>query len=1104
MRRNHSRLAWAALLVALGLGSQAHASVNGNIAGVVTDEENGKPLAGVTVTATSPALQGEQTEFTDAGGRYIITELPPGEYTVRFYFSNLKVERTGVFINADKTLQVNAAMPTRAAKTQTYHVTEKASSVDVGNTQIQTQVTNDLVRNTPVRGRGYESVLTLAPGAAADTGNPGNFSFNGATGPENNFLIDGMNTTNPSFGLMGTRLSLEFINETEIITGGYNAEYGRATGGVVNVVTKSGSNEFHGGAWFFYQPMSLDPQRVARTGEAIARQSKVDHAFDFGFDVGGPIVKDRIWFYAGFHPQFETDTNLRILRRRTADDANGTNAPAGGTYYGDLDSSLTCPSYLADKSLCPAPNAATGPFRTVDLDSKNWTTYTSNSRLYNYIAKLNFALNENNSLSVEYIGAPSSFDGALNNPLDPNLLSAGSAGFNASSDGIPYKETIQVHDVSVHLISKLLDHKLQADVLAGFHYESYSIEPGPTGDQTQIIDNRASSLSRYESLPDCMPTTVGNGATFNPCPVQGYSDGGRGLVNSLTNERWSVQAGLTYFLKLAGTHALKLGGDFEDNMYTDSVRFTGHNDDGRVTIYGDNSVNRFQFATQNTDGSTKVLDDGLTSSTSVLNYSLYLRDSWNVGFLPGLTINAGVRWEAQQVQDVNGATQIGIYDNIAPRVGFVYDWTNKGRAKIYANYGRYYESIPADLADRSFSGEGFAVGNMIHPNAMGGIPTDPMAAGGNCNVDANGRVIGGAGGGAPCNFVNPAHPVGGAFAKVAPGLQGQYSNEVVAGVQYDVGFDLVLGAAYVHRDLGNIIEDMSPDGGYNYLIANPGAAPDPGQLAQLQTQINSINKQLSNPKLDAATANTLRSQLSDAQTTLSLYKAQSQFERPRRDYNAVVLTANKRFSRHFVVLASYTYSRTLGNYPGLFQASNGQVDPNISTQYDLRELLINRDGPLPDDRPHNIKVTGAYEIPVGDGSVTLGLTFDGLSGLPIEVIGGNPYGPNETFILPRGSGGRTPFITQFDTHVGYGRNLGRGLRLEMTWDVFNVFNEQAVTEIDDLYSYDNVAPIKNGTVADLRNLKNFNGSQPNLNPNYGQPIAYQLPLSMRFGLRVSF
>src|SRR6266511_3471447 len=112
-------IALAALVLAPGV---ARAAVTGSIGGVVTDGATGKKLAGVTVTVTSPALQGEQTEFTDADGRWIITELPPGEYLVRFYFANLNIERPGVFVQPDKTLAVNVVVPTQKAEVKTVRI----------------------------------------------------------------------------------------------------------------------------------------------------------------------------------------------------------------------------------------------------------------------------------------------------------------------------------------------------------------------------------------------------------------------------------------------------------------------------------------------------------------------------------------------------------------------------------------------------------------------------------------------------------------------------------------------------------------------------------------------------------------------------------------------------------------------------------------------------------------------------------------------------------------------------------------------------------------------------------------------------------------------
>src|SRR5262249_9712658 len=143
----------------------------------------------------------------------------------------------------------------------------------------------------------------------------------------------------------------------------------------------------------------------------------------------------------------------------------------------------------------------------------------------------------------------------------------------------------------------------------------------------------------------------------------------------------------------------------------------------------------------------------------------------------------------------------------------------------------------------------------------------------------------------------------------------------------------------------------------------------------------------------------------------------------------------------FSVLASYTYSRTLGNYPGLYSQSNSQLDPNYSTQYDLAGLLLNRDGPLPNDRPHNLKLMAFYNLPLDEADregLTFAVTLRAESGIPIDVLGRNPlYGANETFILPRGSGGRLPMLTNLDLKVGYSLD-----QFEVSWEVFNVLDNR--------------------------------------------------------------
>jgi hypothetical protein len=1075
--RSWMRIGGGALLLGvLFAASTAQAAVTGSIEGTVTDQATGKRLAGVTVTCTSPALQGEQTEFTDSTGHYIITELPPGEYLVRFYFADKNVERPGVLLQADKTLAVNIAFPTQQATVKTYRITEKAPTVDVGNTQVQTQVTNELVRNTPVRGRSYDAVLTLAPGSAAD---PIGFSFSGSTGNENNFLIDGANTTNPAFGLLGTTLTLEFIGETEIITGGYNAEYGRATGGVVNVITKSGSNEFHGGLWFYATPFSLTPTLVARSGEAIGHQTRTKYGFDFGFDLGGPIVKDKIWFYVGFAPTFTTDQTDVVFRARQASMAPGMVA-ANSQYQGDIDSSVACPAYI-DQAFCKNNFVAPG-YTLNQLPDQYSRHYTQDTRLYNWIAKLNFQLNPNNSLVLQYIGSPQTNTGAI----QPGIGAA--PHFNGSDGQLLADKFNNVHDVLLHYVSKLADRRLQLDVIGAYHYEDQTYTPNAAvgGNTNQFEYNGTINLSdvRPELMGSPCDRGTAGGQPFFPCPVTNYYDGGWGYYQNTTVQRYTVSAAATYFARLGGTHALKLGFDFEDALYKDSRAYTGPTGQHLYVIVDPDgtTLTGHGYGTGSASGiatDPAIIVDSLTFNTSTLDYGAYLRDSYNVSFIPGLTVNAGVRWEAQQVKGNDGTTSIGIYDNIAPRVGAIYDFTRKGRGKIFASYGWFYENIPLDINDRSFSPEGDSVFKTSATLPTGTIACTPNMVG----VYSQDN----------CMFTTPTNQqlLGGTVTKVMPRLRGQYSEEVVAGIQYDVGFDLVLGASYIHRDLGRIIEDMSPDGGRTYFIANPGDSVNSDAVADLQRQIS---------------ATTDATKKAGLQKQLQLYEQLNVgFPKPVRNYDALVITATKRLSHNFLVLASYTYSRTLGNYPGLYQLSDNQTDPNISTQYDFRELLANRNGPLPNDRPHNLKLQGSYFIPFGNNRVVLGLGFNAYSGRPIEVLGSQyNYGPNEIFILPRGSGGRTPFVTQFDFHASYGRKLAKGFNFEAYWDIFNLFDQQAITQADDVYTYSVVAPIQNGTVGDLATLKTLGGSQPVINPNFGHGTTYQQPLSMRFGARVTF
>ena len=1081
----------------------AHAQIQfGQIQGTITNHETGQPLPGVTVVINGPALQGDQTEVTDRLGRYVITQLPPGDgYVVRFYFNDVVVERPGIRIAQNKTLTISTAMPTQKGRGEKIVLRERAPNIDTATASTGVEINQELLQNTAVRGRTFESVISLAPGAAdvAPRGVAGGdigVSFSGSVGNENNILIDGLNTTDLAFGLPSTQLHQYFIKEINVIGGGYQAEYGRATGGVISIATKSGSNEFHGSVFGSVAPWQANATPIARLGEAISTSTRILRQYDMGFDLGGPIVRDHVWFYVGFAPTFTTTVTNRSIRTQRA----------------ELDPDYRDPSYLSDPALSAVPRLQA---RRTDLIAERGRDIEESRRLFNWVAKLNININPDHNFIVSYLGSPQF----------GNEYGSGS-GYSTTGSNNPYSGDVdaqgitraaQNHDGSIRYIGKFLQRKLQLDVLYGIHL--VRLEELPTASDQQQIRYRAPSdnplsLSDFENIPECRRRMVG-GQLFNPCPVTDYTRSGFGQYTPLRKmQRHSVQASLTAYFSALGNHAVKAGLDFEDNVLDNIKKFTGTDFNpqdpysGRITwetnASGDGLRIGRGYALErpgNFYGQSGVPcagQDGrwcfpeFRAETETRNWGVFLRDSWNTSFIPGLVVNAGLRWEVQELFATNGTRQLFLSDNIAPRISIAYDPTRKGRSKIYVNYGRFFESVPMDLNDRIFSEEGFLRGRGFASDC----PQQPLVAGGKP------LPVPQSASGAPCRLVEPRLS-GGEYGPVAPGLKGQFIDEVVAGAQYDVGWDVVVGAFYTFRKLGTVVEDLSVDGGNNYFIGNPGVAPDAGIVRQLEQEAAAAAQAAAAKPSDGA----LKQAATFANDRLNVYKAMVLFPAPKRDYHAITLTVNKRLSNRFSVLGSYTYSRLLGNYPGPFSPYVNQLDPNISSQYDIIDLTVNRDGALNNDRPHNFKLTGFYVQPLQriGGALTISLTFTAISGRPIQVLGAHAaYGGRQTLILAPGSGGRTPTVTQLDLHLGYEQRLGPQVRLSLFGDIVNLLDQQAVTNIDEEYTFSTVSPIRYGQPSDLKRLKTDDGAPLIVNGNYGQPTAFQAPLLVRLGGRLSF
>ena len=292
------RLSLAA--ISLLITGSLFAQTTGSLSGKVVDS-TGAALPGVTIEARSPALQGTRTTNSVADGSYRLALLPPGEYSVSFRLEGLAPEqRRGVQVSLGRDSTLDAILKPAAVSTE-ISVTAAAPTIDTNSTELGANLNTRQIETLP-SGRNYASIVQVTPGVASDA-NPGNpsqstISVYGSSGAENAFFIDGVNTTNVEYGFQGKELNFEFISEVDVKTGGYEAEYGRSTGGIINVITKSGGNAFSGDAFGYFDSDSL--QANAKSVVSTAGTQAGFKRQDFGADVGGYILKDKLWFFGAY------------------------------------------------------------------------------------------------------------------------------------------------------------------------------------------------------------------------------------------------------------------------------------------------------------------------------------------------------------------------------------------------------------------------------------------------------------------------------------------------------------------------------------------------------------------------------------------------------------------------------------------------------------------------------------------------------------------------------------------------------------------------------------------------------------------------------------
>ncbi len=280
--------------------------VTGNLEGKIMDPD-GRPVLGANISVESISLQGIRSAKSNDQGRFRLPALPPGQYVVKvqhpaFQEASLK----DVSIQLGKTRSLGEIRIQFI--TEEYEVVVQAERplIDLSSTQIGLNLMKEEFEPLPLE-RSYRSLAALLPQVnSSHLGDEVNFA--GATGLENKYFIDGVDVTDPFRGTTGTNLPYNFVKEVEVRTGGYQAEYTSSLGGILNVITYSGGNEFHGQLFGFFSNNRFrgDPRQGAyepNTGDFSE--------YDFGLGIGGPLVRDKLWFYGAYNPTFNReDVNI--------------------------------------------------------------------------------------------------------------------------------------------------------------------------------------------------------------------------------------------------------------------------------------------------------------------------------------------------------------------------------------------------------------------------------------------------------------------------------------------------------------------------------------------------------------------------------------------------------------------------------------------------------------------------------------------------------------------------------------------------------------------------------------------------------------------------
>jgi hypothetical protein len=1003
-RRIHLRpIAWSMLLTGLFCLSSsqiASAGVTGSISGVVTDKSDAV-IGGAEVTARSIETGIERVVVTDQKGFYSFLALPVGTYTISVRKSGFKEFRQTAFaIDANSAVRVDARLQVGGAHEE-MTVSSSPVRVETTNTQMGEVIGSTKMESLPLNGRSYTDLLALQPGVAPETSgeyqpispsgnlNAGSLSVSGQRETANGFMVNGGNVNEGVSQTTSIVPSLDSIEEFRILTNNFDAEYGNYSGGQVNAITKSGTNEFHGEAFDFLRNDALDARNYFSDVRGAFKQNQ------FGGTFGGPIVRKKIFFFTDYQGTRQTQGQVAEvpvpssadLTGNLADSASALAGTVGGAYWANvLQSELGYPvtngeNYYAPgctSSTCVFPNAII-PSSAISAPAKALLKYLPppNTTLdgqpfFETSAYNNVLRDDKGGIRADgnsRVGLLSAYYFLDDYTQQCPYCDASLPGFGVLNVG--RAQMINLSDITTQSPTAVNEIRLHYMRNANFVGQPVG-GVGPSLSSLGFVTG-TNTLGIVPLAPQFngVPNLAFNNFTFgvNAYPLAQY------------NNTYQV---LDNYSKVVGTHSIKIGG----NLHYDQI--TQH-------TFGANNGS-FAF-----DGSETGLDfaDFLIGAPVTYQqgqqaplhsrsryYGLYAQDSWRV--TSALTLNYGLRWDVstswweennqletiipgEQSQVFPGAPTGWVfpgdknvpstlapthYNNFAPRIGLAYSPSadagplhrllgSSGQSSIRAGYGLFYTAIE-DLTDALEVGD--PPYGLFYTNPSPSLFATPFVdrATGNSEGQRFPVVF------PPANVSvsNPDPNVNWPqFLPISSSPGYWYKNRLPYAEHYELSFERQLGnnsllnVSYVgtqsHRLL--VLVEANPSNPTVCLSVYPAC----GQFAETGTFTNSSGQTV-----------VPRQPLGADFGSTGLYENIG-----TASFNALEVTVRHR-SRRLELLAGYTYSKTLDQASGL----GDQVNPFNPKQ--TKELAAF-------DLRNNLVFSYTYELPL-----------DGLSGRAGKLLGG--------------------------------------------------------------------------------------------------------------------